>query len=68
MEFEHALDVVMKTRADLCRKCTTHDDFIAVAAALAYQAQLIFTEVGGPHHAAKQFYAMADKLATTPDK
>ena len=64
MQFEYAYAKACKTRADLCRQCKTNEDLLLVATAFAFQAGIIWEEMGGAEHAAHQLYAAADRMAS----
>lgn len=60
---EKALKKIAKVRAWLIRQCKSNDEALAVGSALLFDAQTVFTELGGEKYAAAQFYAAADRLA-----
>ena len=64
MEFEHAYEQACNARVELCKECKTAEDLLAVATAFAFQAGIIWEELGGANHAAQQLYAAADAMAT----
>lgn len=58
-----ALDEVQALSISLIRRCKSEDDAMVIATALAFEAEMIWTELGGSRHAAAQFYHLADKCA-----
>lgn len=60
---EKALNEIAKTRVRLINQCKSDDEVLAIGTALLFDAQKVFTELGGEKHAAGQFYAFADRLA-----
>lgn len=63
MDFDHAYQKACEARVALCKQCATKDDLLAVATAFAFQAGIIWEQMGGAEHAAQQLYAAADRMA-----
>lgn len=67
MEFADMFAHVGDFRAKTVReKCSSNEHLIMLASQLAYQAALIYEQVGGKKLVAAQFYNMADKAVIEP--
>lgn len=54
-------------RRFVAERCTTAGDLTYLASALAYQAEVVWKNIGSVGYAAEQFYAIADRLAGEQD-
>lgn len=63
-KFKTMFDACADLRARMVREhARSEEDLLMLASNMAFQAALIYRQLGGAEHVAQQFYAMADNEA-----